>query len=118
MNDIFNAGQRPNQLYYMGRKRVGCDPCIQSNHLEIKAAVKYSSDTIERLKLAESKIGSSFFPPKYIPSRFCSGIDKKGKRFPFVTDVINYLCGSDYNPELFSHVEEPHNCMSFYNICE
>jgi 3'-phosphoadenosine 5'-phosphosulfate sulfotransferase (PAPS reductase)/FAD synthetase len=119
MNNIFAAGQKPNQLYYMGRSRVGCDPCIMCRHSEIKAMVKYTPESIERLKNAELKNGRSFFPPKYIPDRFCSGVDKGGKVYPLVTDVIKYLTSNEYQPELFAEEEsEKHSCMSFYGICE
>jgi len=119
MNDIFAAGQKPNKLYYMGRARVGCDPCIMCRHSEVKAMVKFTPESVERLRNAEKRLGRAFFPPKYIPNRYCTGRDRNGKVFPVVDDVINYLTGGEYAPELFAeHEKEEHRCMSFYGICE
>lgn len=119
MNIIFGAGQKPNPLYYMGRSRVGCDPCIMYRHSEVKAAIKFTPETISRLKEAEKECGRSFFPPTYIPKRFCTMKDKNGVKYPCVDDVINYLTGGEYQKELFAEQEKTeHRCMSFYNICE
>jgi 3'-phosphoadenosine 5'-phosphosulfate sulfotransferase (PAPS reductase)/FAD synthetase len=119
MSDIFSAGQKPNQLYYMGRKRVGCDPCIMCSHSEIKAMVRFTPDSIGRLKQFEKRLGRSFFPPGYIPDRHCSGFDINGKVYPTVDDVIAYLTSTAYNPELFTDLEtQERRCMSFYGICE
>jgi 3'-phosphoadenosine 5'-phosphosulfate sulfotransferase (PAPS reductase)/FAD synthetase len=119
MNVIFSADQKPNRLYYMGRKRVGCDPCIMENHDAIKAAVKFSPDTITRLELAEIRIGGSFFPPDYIPKKYMTKRDVNGKRYPCVKDVITYLTGDEYQQDLFVGIEvEQRKCMSFYGICE
>lgn len=116
MNDIINAGQKPNPLYYMGRKRVGCDPCIMCSHIEVKAAVKFTPETIQRLRAASEEVGRSFFPPNYIPKRFCTGRDKNGKKYPVLDDVLKYL----ENGKMFVEEEsqEAHRCMSFYGICE
>lgn len=119
MRKIFDAGQRPNQLYYMGRSRVGCDPCVMCRHSEVKAAVRFTPDTITRLKEAEKEVERSFFPPGFIPDRYCSQVDKNGTRYPTVDDVIIYLTGGDYQPDLFADLEKTtHKCMSFYGICE
>lgn len=119
MSCIISHGQKPNQLYYMGRSRVGCDPCIMCRHSEVKAAVEFTPETIERLRAGEKEVGRSFFPPTYIPKRFCSLKDKNGVKYPSVDDVIAYLTGGEYQKELFVEQEKKeHRCMSYYGICE
>lgn len=40
----------------------------------------------QRLIQAEKNVGHSFFPPSYIPQRFC-----KNKQYPYVEEVLEYV---------------------------
>ena len=67
--------------------------------------------------VAEIDANSSFFPPDYIPKRFCSGVDSKGIRYPVVADVVAYLTESTLN--MFEDDQDYNkSCMSLYNLCE
>ena len=68
---------------------------------------------------AEKLANSSFFPPDYIPKRFCSKRDKNGKKYPTVDDVVNYV--KEFSGDIFEENEEykeSRKCVSFYKICE
>ena len=114
---IIENDQKPNPLYYQGSKRVGCFPCIMTNKQELKAMIELNPQWIEKVNQAEIETGSSFFPPDYIPKRFCSERDKNGVKYPNVNDVVNYLIEASEN--MFAD-EEMYNtsCMSFYGLCE
>lgn len=113
---IISNGHVPNPLYYKGMKRVGCFPCVMANKSEIKQMVEFTPEYIERLNNAEIKANSGYFPPDYIPKRFCSMIDKNGKKYPSSTDVVNYVM-REATLDMFEH-EIDRSCMSFYGICE
>ncbi len=113
---ILSKGFKPNPLYYMGMKRVGCFPCIMCSHNEIKTiAEKFPEtlETLETLEALEALENSTFFPPDYIPRRFCSKETPQGN-VPLVSDVVKYVADNPDQQELFSRP----SCMSYYNICE
>ena len=114
---IITKGQLPHELYYQGAKRVGCFPCIMTNKQELRAMIELNPDWIEKVNQAEIKTGSSFFPPTYIPKRFCSEKNENNIRFPHVKDDVSYLTEASEN--MFKD-EEMYNtsCMSFYGLCE
>ena len=104
----------PNPLYKRGVSRVGCYPCIKSNHQDLKALNEYFPEVWDRIKSIEEINDRSFFSPKYIPARFCSRKDPKSKKhFPMVEDVKKYLIHEEQS-EMFP-VEK---CSSIYNLCE
>jgi len=105
---------KPNPLYKMGMSRVGCMPCIMSNHKEMRVLIKNKPDVIEKILNLENEVGRTFFPPKYIPKWACSGIGKGGVKFPTVNDVVKYLQKNPNQKEMF----EMPACMSFYGLCE
>ena len=109
----------PNPLYKMGMKRVGCMPCIMTSHKEMKNIFEQFPEVETKLTELE-KHGHSFFPPDYIPRRYCSkiAINKKGEavKYPIIKDVKKYLLG-DENQHRFIEVESG-SCMSYYSICE
>lgn len=108
---ILDARQKPNPLYYRGYSRVGCFPCIMCRLSEIKLIGKNEPEMRNRLILAEIEVGSSFFPPGYIPRRFC----KSGK-YPMVQEVLDYV--EDYQTDMFEP-EGGYACMSlFHGLCE
>lgn len=89
---ILDAGQEPNPLYYRGFSRVGCFPCIMCRHKEIELIAKNDPEMCQRLIQAEKSVGHSFFPPSYIPQRFC-----KNKQYPYVEEVLdNNILASNY----------------------
>lgn len=113
---IISKGHLPNPLYYMGMKRVGCFPCVMANQSEIKQMVEFTPEYITRLNEAEIKADSSYFPPNYIPVRFCSMTAENGKKYPSATDVVNYVM-REATLDMFE-LETDKSCMSFYGICE
>ena len=118
-DDVFNIHKKynvePNPLYKLGFSRVGCFPCVMCRHAEIRRIAEKFPERIEKIKQLETDLDRSFFPPDYIPKRFCSGRDEEGNKFPFVEDVVKYLAKDIEQVEMF---EEPQSCMSYYNICE
>lgn len=114
---IYQNGLKPNPLYFMGSKRVGCYPCVMTNQEEIKMIWKFSPEYIQRVSEAEIRLKTSFFVPNYIPKKYCSMTNKYGKKYPTAIDVIEYIT-REKTGNLFAEFENEHSCMSFYNICE
>lgn len=119
-NEVFQQikdfGLKPNPLYFDGFSRVGCFPCVMCNHNEIKIMIDRYPERLELLKSIEFELDSTFFPPNYIPEKFCSKVvvNSKGKtvRVPTIDDVLKYLKSNDAT--LF----ELPKCQSVYSICE
>lgn len=92
---IKKSGLLPNNLYNQGFLRVGCFPCIMATKDEIRIMIENFFDEIEKLKNYEITTNSTFFPPDYIPKRYCSkivvGKNGKEKKVPTVDDVLNYI---------------------------
>lgn len=108
---ILDAGQKPSPLYYRGFSRVGCFPCIMCRHKEIELIAKNDPEMCQRLIQAEKSVGHSFFPPSYIPQRFC-----KNKQYPYVEEVLEYV--KEHTPDMFEP-EGGYACMSlFHGLCE
>ena len=112
INYIKDSGQLPNPLYYQGFKRVGCFPCIMCNHSEIRLLIDNFPERIDELRKAEGKVGTNFFPPNYIPSRFC-----KNKKYPFIEDVEKYIKNKNATADMF-YDQGQTGCISVYNLCE
>lgn len=122
-NDVFDyikaKGLRANPLYYEGFTRVGCFPCIMCRHGEIELLTRKHPERIEAIQKLEDDLGRTFFPPGYIPDRFCTRSDDKGNVFPSVSDVTTYLTKKfEADPTLFDMNEPTPSCESIYNICE
>lgn len=120
--DCFNLMKKhniePNPLYRMGMKRVGCMPCIMVSKKELKNIIQQFPDVIEKIKEIEAKVGRTFFPPNYIPDRFCSRRDEKtGVMVPTVEDVVKYVSDDPNQIKMFDE-PEGETCMSYYSICE
>jgi 3'-phosphoadenosine 5'-phosphosulfate sulfotransferase (PAPS reductase)/FAD synthetase len=113
---IIANGQQPNWLYYQGFGRVGCFPCIMSRMREVKLIIDNWSKQWWMLKDAEQLVGTSFFPPDYIPKRFQTGMTSNGSSFCTVEDVEKYLSRNDAQMDLFE--DETPGCMSMYGLCE
>lgn len=115
---IIENGLKPNPLYYMGFSRVGCFPCIMCRHAEIKNIIDNHPEYLDRIRQGEQEVGLSFFPPDYIPARYCTGRDKNGKVFPWIDDVIKYLNRKDAQSEIWEEPKGDNRCMSVYGLCE
>jgi 3'-phosphoadenosine 5'-phosphosulfate sulfotransferase (PAPS reductase)/FAD synthetase len=105
---IKNKGFELNPLYSKGFKRVGCFPCIMANQTDIKMLNRFYPERIKEISSFEIKAGHSFFPPNYIPKRFCSN-----KSYPTILEVIEYL-----KEHTLSMFPDERTCLSYYNICE
>lgn len=109
-NYIIDNGFLPNKLYQYGFTRVGCFPCIQCTLDEIAKVAEYRPEKIEYIANLEKELNSSFFPPDYIPARYCSQqITKKNKKgetvivgIPSMMDVITYVNAKGYGSGLFT----------------
>lgn len=114
---ILANGQRPNPLYERGYSRVGCLPCVMCRKLDARLV---SKDTLmsARLIAAEERMavgarGSSFFPPDYIPSKFCAS-----GSYPTVREVFAYVNRNEVKKDIFGEIETI-SCMSLYHgLCE
>ena len=117
---IFKSGIKANPLYYEGFSRVGCFPCIMCTKSEIRLISENYKERIDEIRAFEKRIGRTFFPPNYIPAKYCTVrvITKKGKMVmcPSIDDVIKYVL-DDPNQKRIFEVEKS-NCISVYNICE
>ena len=115
---IVSSGQQPNTLYYKGFSRVGCFPCIMCRHSEVRQILK-DEPMKQRLLNAEkimkeaTELGSTFFPPTYIPKWACSN-----RRYPTVQEVFNYISDKNATIDMFEP-EDGYSCMSvFHGLCE
>lgn len=130
----------PNPLYKVGMSRVGCMPCVMNRHSDFRQIMERFPDVIDKVRRLEEKLGRSFFPPNYIPDRYCSQYQegevsvtkvindplfgarkvtitkKKTSWYPLVDDVVTYLRNNPDQEEIFE--SEPQSCMSHYAICE
>lgn len=107
----------PNPLYKKGAKRVGCFPCVQVNHPELKNLSLFFPEIWDGIKDLEKINNSSFFPPNYIPKKRCTGFDQESKKpFPWASDVKEYILGEERFEQL--SFMEPLSCMSQYGLCE
>lgn len=111
---ILNSGQKPNPLYSQGFSRVGCFPCIMCRQSEIKLIAERHPQTLYKIANAEEECNSSFFPPTYIPTRFC-----KNKRYPVVSEVVEYVTRKTSGVNDMFEPDEGYSCMSIYHgLCE
>jgi 3'-phosphoadenosine 5'-phosphosulfate sulfotransferase (PAPS reductase)/FAD synthetase len=111
-------GIEPNPLYRLGAGRVGCFPCVQVNHAELKRMTETIPEIWDRMAELEAAAaaGRTFFPPNYIPERFCTRRDPKtGVRIPTLEDVRAYVTQPN-QPDFWD--DEPRHCVSIYNQCE
>lgn len=109
---IKSAGQLPNPLYYQGFKRVGCFPCVMEGLRGVRLIYENHPDQWQRLKDAEKELGGNFFPPEFIPVRFCAN-----KKYPMANEVEKYLSDKNATLDMFDEGGQP-GCMSVYNLCE
>lgn len=115
---IIANGLKPNPLYYMGFKRVGCFPCIMCSKSEMQLIIEKQPKYLDRIKEAETEFQSTFFAIDYIPKYARENFTtRKGVfKVPTIGAVINYLKGRE--KMMFKEEESTKSCMSVYNICE
>jgi len=118
---IIANGHIPNPLYSKGMKRVGCFPCVLSNHSQIREIAERFPDRIDYIRKAEKKLNTGFFSSKIIPVRFHTGrgITKKNVPFnyPTIDDVVLYLRSKEPHQSLFD-INRFESCSSYYYLCE
>lgn len=111
-----------NPLYYKGRSRVGCWPCIMCTKDEFDYVLNNDPDRIQEIRIGEEKSGSTFFAPNYVPLRYQRQKSKAGKRYAKLDDVIMYMRDRKATGNLFDEQdkesEKSNRCMSAYSICE
>ena len=116
------AGLKINPLYLQGFGRVGCMPCIMCTLKEMKIIAEKKPEVLEKIRAAETEIGSTFFPPDYIPERFASVTvtDKKGvpKNVPGIADVAKYTTRKTNKNQTNLFPQPENGCQSIYNLCE
>jgi 3'-phosphoadenosine 5'-phosphosulfate sulfotransferase (PAPS reductase)/FAD synthetase len=112
-------GIEPNPLYKLGAGRVGCFPCINVNHGELKRLSGTLPEVWERAAELERAAERTFFPPDYIPARFCARRDPaSGVAIPSVDEVRAYLTQADERQIALFDTARPSGCISVYNLCE
>lgn len=115
---IIENGQKPNQLYKEGFKRVGCFPCIMSGHREVYEILKRYPEKFNEIIEHEKIIGSSFFKIDFVPEHSQSGAcDRTGKSYTTAEDVKRYLKSKNATMDLFAE-DSPISCSSYYHLCE
>lgn len=122
INSILDNGFKPAPLYYGGAGRVGCFVCIMVTHYELFQMLDNFPEIEQKLIDAEAYVGSLFFPPGYIPNRYCSKstLNKKGilVYYPTAQDVFAYIRMKNAQGELFPEPNTNKSCMTAFNICE
>jgi 3'-phosphoadenosine 5'-phosphosulfate sulfotransferase (PAPS reductase)/FAD synthetase len=113
---IRDNGQQPNPLYYQGFTRVGCFPCIMSRHGGVKRIIDNFPQQWETLKKYEKELGTTFFPPDYIPGYAKTQRAPGGKAICTAEDVEIYLKRKNATGDVFE--EDTPSCMSAYHLCE
>ncbi len=103
---IYSNGFKPNPLYQMGMSRVGCFPCVMCQKGEIKKVAEIRPLRVLQIKALEKLTNSTFFPPAYIPLRFCT---KKAKVKLYLNDLINLQKPNLYNPKLHKQLIQTDN---------
>jgi len=113
---IRDNGQQPNPLYYQGFTRVGCFPCIMSRHGGVKRIIDNFPQQWAELKKYEKELGTTFFPPDYIPAYAKTQRAPGGKPICTAEDVERYLKARNATGDIFE--EDTPSCMSAYHLCE
>lgn len=106
---IIDNGFMPNKLYQYGFSRVGCFPCIMCTKDEIAKVAEYRPEKIQYIADMENEMQSTFFPPDYIPARYCTKkVTKKDEDgnvivvgIPSVFDVVKYVQAKQYGSGIF-----------------
>lgn len=110
-------GVEVNPLYKLGAGRVGCFPCVNITLGELKRVAQTLPEIWDHAQRLEDAAGSTFFPPDYIPFRFCSR-HHNTTGIPTVSDVRAYVEDADAQQIALFDTKRPSGCMSIYNLCE
>lgn len=95
-------GVKPNPLYALGMKRVGCFPCMMSRKDEIRRISDVFPEAIDNIRVKEKSFDegrgsggvSTFFASEVVPPRF-RGTDYQGKdgrrhKIATIDDVVRW----------------------------
>ena len=86
-------GVQPNPLYKLGFSRVGCFPCIACSKQELNIIGKYYPERIAEIERMENEYDTTFFPPGYIPEKYCSKLTTSEKKIKNSVIKIDTLFG-------------------------
>jgi hypothetical protein len=102
-------GQRVNELYKLGFKRVGCAPCINSGRDDIRLWVQRAPEMIDKVREWECRSRRTFFAP-IVP----------GKTVNWVDDVVAWAMEVPRSRGQFALdvLYTPPVCESKYGLCE
>jgi 3'-phosphoadenosine 5'-phosphosulfate sulfotransferase (PAPS reductase)/FAD synthetase len=111
-------GVEPNPLYKLGAARVGCFPCVMVSLGELRRITHSCPETWTRIAELEKAAGATFFPPHYIPSRFCERVSENGAGIPTAEEVRRYITKAEADQIRLWDRCGPGGCLSIYNLCE
>lgn len=115
---IIENGQKPNELYRQGFKRVGCFPCIMSSQAEVYELIKRYPERFNEIIEHEKRIESSYFKIDFVPDYAKSGVCKRtGKKYATGEDVKKYIEAKNRTGDLFQE-DNYVSCSSYYHLCE
>ncbi len=85
-------GIDPNPQYKANMGRVGCFPCVMVTHDELWQIYLRFPWRIDELIEWEKKLGTTFFPPGYVPKRYASKeVSFKYDKSKLTQEEIDYL---------------------------
>lgn len=95
-NEVFDIhdqyGIKPNPLYKENFGRVGCFPCIQANLFEVWNIFLRFPKRIQEIIEWENELGTTFFPPMFVPKRYASKeVSFKYDKSKLTPEEIDYL---------------------------
>jgi 3'-phosphoadenosine 5'-phosphosulfate sulfotransferase (PAPS reductase)/FAD synthetase len=140
--DVFafakSKGLRPNPLYKMGFRRVGCFPCINASKAELAQIGRIHAEVIERLTewevvvaMASKRGKATFFASDVTPEGAAIGTAARARggmtpeeiaaqHWPTVSQVFDWAKttrgGKQY--DLLGFADDGLSCSSQYGLCE
>ena len=119
-SDVFEAhrvmGLKPNPLYKMGMKRVGCMPCINVGRDELREIADRFPEHIERIAQWEDTVGSV---SKRGGSTFISTASGRGNGIWEVVEWSRTRPGGNRKQvQLVPDFDASPSCSSIYGLCE
>lgn len=114
-------GIKPNPLYTLGFRRVGCMPCINAGKDEIQAMVRCFPGEIGKIREWEYLVGqaskrgdATFFPAPTLPPAWGGGHTRAS-----IDNVVSWSRTVRGGRQFSLMAElEPAECRSLYGLCE
>jgi 3'-phosphoadenosine 5'-phosphosulfate sulfotransferase (PAPS reductase)/FAD synthetase len=103
-------GIRPNPLYLLGSKRVGCWPCVFSSKKSLRVLAKESPDRVREIRQLESYLNEEKEELTHTWFRI-------GSRPAPIDEVIHWAHHSCTGRELFASTDRDQGCMR-WGMCE